>query len=74
MTITLWPGFSDRIPVYDARIDLTVSQPLPVETASPGPGGSGTPAGSTVPAPSTSPGESGGGEPSGGAAAPSAAP
>jgi hypothetical protein len=74
VTITLWPGFSDRIPVYDARIDLTVSQPLPVETSSPGPGGSSSPAGSSVPAVSTSPGASGASAPSGGAAAPSAAP
>ena len=35
VTIDLWPGFSDRIPMYDFRIDLTVRQDTPLE--SPGP-------------------------------------
>ena len=36
VTIDLWPGFSDRIPTYDFRIDLTVHQVAPLE--SPGAG------------------------------------
>jgi hypothetical protein len=42
VTITLWPGFADRIPVYDARIDLTIGHPAPVETASPSGGAAGS--------------------------------
>ena len=77
VTITLWPGFSDRIPVYDARIDLTVSEPLPVETSSPGPdsGASAAPsAGTSSPHGSAVPGGSGPAGSGGAGASPSTAP
>ena len=35
VTVELWPGFSDRVPTNDSRINLTVTQDTPLE--SPGP-------------------------------------
>ncbi|HEX7471954.1 MAG TPA: baseplate J/gp47 family protein [Candidatus Limnocylindrales bacterium] len=59
-TIDLWPGFVSTIPNYDFRIDLTVRDEVPVESAGPGPGSSGASA-SPSPSASASSGPSAGG-------------
>ena len=51
VTLALWPGFSDRIPTYDFRIDLTVDQEG-TPTESPGPS---LPAGTARPTPRQTP-------------------